>query len=104
MPKFVARLEATDGSGHFRRTVIYADTIDRARDILERRELGYATFRLTADEIAELEKKEADAAKKGLRLSPDDRQKLVYHRQAEPYQLAWIGDTDPPRDKKRKAA
>lgn len=104
MAKFVARLEATDGSGHFRRVVIFTGSVEEARSTLERRERAYTAFQLTGDELAKLEAKEQKATKEGLQLPPDDRQKLVFHRQPSPYEIVWIGETDPPRDKKRRKA
>jgi type II secretory pathway component PulF len=86
MPKFVARLEAQDGSGHYRRSVIMADSKQEARNILEQRETRNAYYRLTTDELSALETKEKKL-KEGERLAGKERSQLTLHRQAEPYKL-----------------
>lgn len=86
MPKFVARLEAQDGSGHYRRSVIEADSKEEARTVLEEREETYALYRLTTDELADLESKEG-ALPEGARLPGRERSQLALHRQEKPYKL-----------------
>jgi hypothetical protein len=98
MPRFYARLEAPDGSGEFRFVSITAPSESEARAALERREQGFAAFRLDTEELADCEKQAADAAKEGKLAHPDVRQKLVLHHQAAPYELVYFGDSErPPR-------
>lgn len=89
MPKYVARLEAQDGSGHYRRSAIQADTVEEARAILEQREQKYASFQLNPADLDELEAKEA-ALPEGARLAGKERAQLAFHRQALPYTLVSI--------------
>lgn len=86
MPKFIARLEAQDGSGHFRRVRIFADSETAARVFLESRELRSAGFQLDDAELAKLEAKD--------RLSGGDRAKLALHNQEQPYVLVSLEETD----------
>lgn len=104
MPVYAFRLEAQDGSGHFRRGRIAADSEDEARETLEGREYEYALTALTTDEIAELvigyglgveealelppEGKISEVTdEQGRPLPPVVRAKLATHRQADPYKL-----------------
>jgi len=98
MKKFVARLEAQDGSGHFRRVAVFSESLEEAKRFLEDRERGYARFKLSDEEKAEIERKLAE----GEKLTPAEIQNQVYANQEEPYVLVHIGDTDPPRDPNRK--
>lgn len=93
MPKFVARLEAQDGSGHFRRVTGIFDTEQEFRDLLESRENGYAAYRLDTEELADLEAREA-ALEEGQKLSALERSKLALHRQADPYVLVSIDEEE----------
>lgn len=102
MPKFVAHLEAQDGSGNFRRTVIFSASEEEARRTLRNREFAAAMYRLDTDELAQLEEKETAAHAAGLELSKEDRSKLATHRQEQPYELTYFGTTDPPRKTGRK--
>lgn len=103
MPRYYARLEATDGSGHFRFVTIHADSEAEARAAIMRREHGFAAFRLDTDELADVEKQAAQAEKQGVPVPPDARSKLALHHQTEPYELVWFGDSRrPPRNVAKK--
>ncbi len=104
MPRYTAHFEAADGSGHFRRVVIFSDSEEEARAVLERREQGRADFRLSKDEFGELEKREKAAERESLTLDRDAKFKLALHRQEKPYKLKWFveGRTPGPKGKPRK--
>lgn len=122
--KFVARLEAQDGSGHFRRMTVYAPSEVDARLFIERTEMQKSWFRLTTDQVAKLaadyeldEHQVADLIENGTgdinhagesavwrRLSAADRANVELHRQSAPYKLVHLGPTDPPRKAKRRKA
>ena len=104
MPLYSFRLEAQDGSGHFRQGTTEAESKDDARNWLELQELQKATFRLTderaaelcdeygADSVDELPKvpklgapQEAKAAFRAMTVR--DRAHLNIHRQTKPYKL-----------------
>lgn len=102
MKLFQFRLEAQDGSGHFRRGTIEAESKDQARAILEEREQVSALYRLDTDELSELEAKEAahraDLEAKGA-LTPQtkllagrERAQLALHRQEQPYKLTSLSE------------
>lgn len=98
MPRYYARLEATDGSGHFRFISIHSPSEEEARAVLERREQTFAAFRLDTEELAECERLIAEAEAEGKAAPPDVRSKLALHNQAEPYELVYFGDSrQPPR-------
>ena len=78
MPKFIARLEAQDDSGHFRRVALVADSKEEAKDQLERRELEYALFRLDQNELAEAEKDPETSRNKA---------NLAIHNQSQPFKI-----------------
>lgn len=105
MPKrFTAHFEAADGSGHFRRVVIFSENEEEAREVLARREQARADFRLTTEELGDLEKREKAAKQDGVTLTGDDRVKLALHRQEEPYKLKWFaeGRSPGPKGKTRR--
>lgn len=54
MPAYSFRLEAPDGSGHFRVGTIYTDTEEEARALLEFREHRRAAFKMNEDQEAEV--------------------------------------------------
>ena len=85
MPKFIARLEAQDDSGHFRRVAIEADSKEQAKDQLERREMEYVLFGLTTDDLAEAEKDPG---------TPRNRAALALHNQTKPYKLVSVKESD----------
>lgn len=100
MPLYDVRLEAADGSGHFRNSTIAADSEKEARDTLEAREREYELYRLDTAEIAALEEtygkaliQKALALPKEAKLSehvdlPSNvRTTLVLHRQPKPYKI-----------------
>jgi hypothetical protein len=101
MPLYEFRLEAQDGSGHFRQGTIEADTKDVAQATLEMRELEYTLYRLGDDPNWDQAAAEAlhgadtlDAAlalpkgeKMPAHLPPKVRAKLALHRQAKPYKI-----------------
>jgi len=115
MPVYEFRLDAQDGSGHFRSGRIAADTEDEARATLQMRELEYQLTALDTDELAELEKLygallrddlglDEDAsgidavlalpkeAKMPASLPPAVRAKLALHRQQKPYKLSKLSE------------
>lgn len=82
MPKYIARLEAQDGSGHYRRVAISAASEDAAREFLIGREQRYTAFQLDDAELAKIEKREEKGP-----LTGTDRANIVLHRQEQPYEL-----------------
>lgn len=102
MPKFFARLEATDGSGHFRTITITSPSEEEARAAIMRREYRLAGFQLPADQLADFEAKEKAAAEADVVAPPDVRSGLAVHRQQAPYELVWFGSQ--PRPERPAAA
>lgn len=76
--KFAFRLEAQDGSGHFRQGAIAASSREEAKSWLEQREQEYAFYRLDSDELADAQADPGTAA---------NRSRLALHEQAKPYKL-----------------
>jgi len=104
MPIFHFRLEAQDGSGHFRQGSIESESEAHARMVLEERERDNAAFQLDDGRIAELldehgaesldelphaaAAKASEAEKAAFRALPvRDRSHLNLHRQTKPYRL-----------------
>lgn len=101
MPVFDVRLEAQDGSGHYRHSAIQAADADEARATLEGREREYEMYRLDTAEIGELEREHgsdviAEAleapkeAKMPAGLPANVRAKLAIHRQSKPYKIVSV--------------
>ena len=111
MALFEVRLEAQDGSGHYRITRLQADDADAARKQCERKELELVLYQLTpADEQAVLKAAKADTLddvphtaaldapaeeKAAFRaLSPEHRAKVHAHRQEEPYAVVSVEEVE----------
>lgn len=92
MPRYTAHLVATDGSGHFRRTVLHAPNEERARFALMQREFSTTDFQLSDEEFAALEAEEAEKDTAGGRPDGRVRARLAMHRQAAPYEIEWIAE------------
>lgn len=107
MPRYEVRLEAQDGSGHFRVTRLEADNADAARRHCERLELRNVLFEIPEEQRVELCAKygvdyldelprpaalDADAAAKASfrALETDDRARLNAHYQEQPYLVASV--------------
>ncbi len=123
MERFVYRLDATDGSGHFRQGSIVSESADEARAALERREHAAAGYSLREDDgkvrqafLDLIEQTMPGTTAKtvesmlddGLdfkgfeQLPPPVRAALATHAQATPYELAYIGTERPARAADRK--
>lgn len=106
MPKFAFRLEAQDGSGHYRVGSGVFDSEQEAREHLEQKERQIVDYRLTIEQVDELvalalpegdDKARVKLAKelvdKGLDadgfrgLPPRVRAAVATHQQAGPYKL-----------------
>ena len=104
MPTFRFRLEAQDGSGHFRSGTTEAETRDAAKSFLEEREAQFVAFTLDDERAAELCKiygvesvdelpspapaSASEADKAAFReLAVRDRSHVNLHRQSKPYKL-----------------
>lgn len=107
MPRYDVRLEAQDGSGHFRTTSVEAADKKEARQKIERNEYALAAFQLDAEQqrdlcdrydaksVDELPKPAArdasDEDKAPFRaLEARDRGLLVSHWQEQPYKVVSI--------------
>jgi hypothetical protein len=117
------RLEATDGSGHFRQGAINADSEHEARVTLEYRELVNTRYRIdqdefaaiaarrfpapdnaTAGELKAIDKRRADLAEAlaadGItadgyaQLAGNDRAKVAFHHQPSPYELVRLAERE----------
>jgi hypothetical protein len=53
--RFIARLEAADGSGHFRRMTVYSPSEDEAQRFITRTELQKTMFRLSVEQLEQLQ-------------------------------------------------
>jgi hypothetical protein len=108
MPLYQFRLEAQDGSGHFRQGTIAASSKEEAKLVLEERERDFAAFTLDDERVAELLQthgadsldalpkaaplKATEEEKAEFRALPvRDRAHLNLHRQAKPYKLVKLG-------------
>ena len=107
MPRFEVRLEAQDGSGHFRQTSGYFPDKKAAQRHCERMELRRALFTLDAEQAADLcerygvtsvdelpkaaPRAASDAKKAPFReLKPQDRSRLHAHYQEQPYKVVSV--------------
>jgi hypothetical protein len=107
MPLFRVRLEAQDGSGHFRSTSLEAPDKEAAKRFCERMELKRVLFEIPAqmqaalcaeyevDSIDDLPKatarSAADEDKAAFRaLKGNDRARLHAHYQSEPYKVTKV--------------
>lgn len=104
MARYEVRLEARDGSGHFRITRLEAADKDEARRRCERMELERVVFTLSeADKAEMLERNEikelptpaardaSDEEKAAFRaLATPDRARLHAHLQEEPYKVVSV--------------
>ena len=96
MPKYRVRLEDPD-SDHYRITSLIAASEEEARAIVERRERRNVEFRLSDEELAEMEDQEA-AAERWEDLPGRVRAHLHTHRQSEPYRITMISTEGLPRE------
>lgn len=123
MPRYHFRLEAQDGSGHFRQGTVISPSEEEVRAFLERSEIGKTGYRLTTeehdeiaavlDELANVEqvvfRKTADLAGKleqlltaGVKVAGDVRMRITTHAQEHPYLIVYVSDSPPARDPDRK--
>lgn len=107
MPRYEVRLEAQDGSGHFRVTRLMAEDEKAAQKACERKELELVLYQLSDADKAEI--LEATGAKtlagvpKAAKLDASDKEKapfraldpahrarLAAHRQEEPFKVVSV--------------
>lgn len=101
---FDFRLEAQDGSGHFRQGRISANDRAEAKRVLEEREAAFAAFELPEERQAEIAEENGyesfDAIPKVPKMGSSDEERAEFrslpvrdrahvnlHRQAKPYKL-----------------
>lgn len=111
MPRYEVRLEAQDGSGHFRLTRLVTDTAEQARRRCERLELRNVLFQLSDEQTAELLERyeaatldelprpaalDADLSEKQpfRALQTPDRARLTAHRQEQPYAVVSVREVE----------
>lgn len=77
MPRYEVRLEAQDGSGHFRLTRIDAPTKQAAKRVCERRELEMVLWEIPDDRIVDLLQRAGVDVPKADGGGPPTREQLV---------------------------
>jgi hypothetical protein len=104
MPLYEVRLEAQDGSGHYRKTTLLADTEEAASARCEESERAMVAFRIDPGKAAEIldgrpektiDEIDLDPANVRAQFAGAHRAWLLTHAQDTPYEVTSVTELDP---------